>query len=200
MKNKEIISAALGGTFFAIPYLALAVPLVPSLIIAGAAFAAGELALTEEKTLKVTNISLFKKIENAKNQIKQIDDMKSKIEDDNIIKYIEEICKSSNKIIETIEKEPKKGRKINNFFDYYLPVTLNIVRRYDEIENQDLSSKNSKEFFKSTNTMIKTINDAFKSILNNLYEDKMIDTDAEMKVFKSILKADGYEEEEDSNE
>ena len=43
MKHSEIISAAVGGAFFAVPYLALGVTLAPSLAIGAAAFAAGEL-------------------------------------------------------------------------------------------------------------------------------------------------------------
>ena len=40
MKHKEIISASLGGAFFAIPYLVLSVPILPSVAIASTAFVA----------------------------------------------------------------------------------------------------------------------------------------------------------------
>ena len=63
MKNKEIISAIVGGTFFAIPYLVLSAPLAPALIVSGAAFGASELILSSVKgkeTLKETNYSLYK--------------------------------------------------------------------------------------------------------------------------------------------
>ncbi len=40
------------------------------------------------------------------------------------------------KIIETVEKKPDSYKKMNNFFGYYLPVTINILTKYDEIENQ----------------------------------------------------------------
>ena len=46
MKNKEIVSAVLGSTFFAVPYLALSVTLLPSLAIGCAAFGASELMLS----------------------------------------------------------------------------------------------------------------------------------------------------------
>lgn len=49
----------------------------------------------------------------------------------------------------------------------------------------------------STKEMIKKINEAFKKQLANLYQSDMIDTDAEMKVFESMLKADGYNPEDD---
>ena len=38
MKNKEILSAVIGGAFFAVPYLVLSAPMVPSILIGAAAF------------------------------------------------------------------------------------------------------------------------------------------------------------------
>ena len=46
---------------------------------------------------------------------------------------------------------------------------------------------------KSTQKMVKKINEAFKKQLSNLYQSDMIDTDAEMKVFDTMLKSDGYD-------
>ena len=80
---------------------------------------------------------------------------------------------------------------MNNFFGYYLPVTINILTKYDEIENQKLNTEDSKKFMESTQKMVKKINEAFKKQLSNLYQSDMIDTDAEMKVFDTMLKSDG---------
>ena len=69
---------------------------------------------------------------------------------------------------------------------------MNILNKYDEIENQRLTSEESKKFMESAKGMIQKINKAFKKQLSNLYQSDMIDTDAEMKVFDSMLKSDGY--------
>ena len=98
-----------------------------------------------------------------------------------------------SKIIETVEKKPDSYKKMNNFFNYYLPVTINILTKYDEIENQKLNTEDSKKFMESTQKMVKKINEAFKKQLSNLYQSDMIDTDAEMKVFDTMLKSDGYD-------
>lgn len=205
IKNKEVISAIAGSAFFAVPYLTLAVPFIPSLLIGAAAFTAGELILTSDnKGEKIVYEKLDKKIDIARNDSKAIYDMRKKIDDSDIVKYISEICDNANKIINTIEKDNKKIRNINNFFDYYLPVTLSIIKRYDEIENQDLSSKEMKEFTKNTKEMLKTANEAFSKILDSLYQNDIINIDADMKVFNSMLKADGFDDEEiikeDNNE
>lgn len=197
MKNKEIISALTGATFFAVPYLALSIPLIPSLAIGSVAFVAGELVFKDKKVkdLKVNNFSLYKKIEKAKTEKAHIYNMISQIEDEEIKINLNEICVSVSKIISTIEKQPNKEDRLDNFFDYYLPVTVKIVDRLEEIENQEINSKESKKFNESTKKMIIKINDVFKKFLNNLYKSDMLDTDVEIKVLNSMLKSDGLDNE-----
>lgn len=197
MKHKDTISALIGSAFFAIPYLALSLPILPSVLIGTSAFVAGELVLTKNrKTLKEENFNLYKVLENAKKQNKRIIEAKSYIDNDEIKAYLTSINDSTSKIIKTIEKTPKKIKNIDNFFDYYLPITVKIINRYDEIENNNLSSKDSKKFMTSTINMLASIDKAFRNILNNLYQKEIIDMDAEMKVFSSMLKADGFNENE----
>ena len=197
MKNKEIAAAAIGGVFFAVPYLGLAIPLVPSLLIGAAAFGAGELAFGDGKlSLKDKDPSLYQVLEKAKKQNAHILDMIPKIEKESLQKELNEINDSVGKIIKTIEKEPKKLKKANNLFDYYLPVTIKIIDRYDEIENQKLSSAESKKFFESTDKMISEVNKSYKKILAELYKSDIVDMDAEMKVLNSLLKADGFDDTE----
>lgn len=197
MKHKDTISALIGSAFFAIPYLALSLPILPSVLIGTSAFVAGELVLTKnKKTLKEENFNLYRVLENAKKQNKRIIEAKSYIDNDEIKAYLTSINDSTSKIIKTIEKKPKKIKNIDNFFDYYLPITVKIINRYDEIENNNLSSKDSKKFMTSTINMLASIDKAFRNILNNLYQKEIIDMDAEMKVFSSMLKADGFNENE----
>ena len=199
MKNSAVISAVIGGTFFAVPYLALSISFWPSIAIGACAFGAGELLLRDKQrtTLKEENKSLYDTLVDAKNQNKQIIGMVPKIEDANMKKNIKEISDTVNKMIDTVEKNPNKFKNMNNFFNYYLPVTLNILNRYDEIENQKLTTEDGKKFMLQTQDMIQKINSAFKTQLSNLYQSDMVDTDAEMKVFESMLKADGYDDSND---
>ena len=192
MKNKEIVSAAIGGVFFAVPYLVLAAPILPSIAIGAMAFGAGELLLGDSKpTLKETNRKLYNILETAKKQNKRVLTMIPQIEDEEIKKQLNEIHDSVSKIIETVEKKPKKVNQTNNFFDYYLPILIKIVKRYDEIEDNDLSSKEGKSFMLKADKMIGDTNNAFKTILSSLYQKDLIDIDADMKVYDLMLKADG---------
>ena len=49
MRSKYILSGAIGGVFFAVPYLALNFGIVPSLVVGAAAFGASTLATKESE-------------------------------------------------------------------------------------------------------------------------------------------------------
>lgn len=207
MKHSEVVSAVVGGTFFAVPYLALSLPVLPSLAIGAAAFAAGELVFHKDEIipLKESNFDLYQTLENAKKQNKHIQDMIPNIDDADIKTNLKEIHDSVAKIIKTIEKKPEKVKKLKNFFDYYLPVTVKLVDRFDEIENTQISSKDTKKFYETSSKTIEEINDVFKQFLNSLYESDLMDANVEMKVLNSMLKSDGLDKdsikvEEDKHE
>lgn len=195
MKNSSIISAIIGGTFFAVPYLGLSVGILPSLAIGVCAFGAGELMFkTKDKVENnETKKTLYEVLSEARESNREIYNMTTKVEDNELKQSIKEINETVTKIINTIEKNPNKFNKMNNFFEYYLPRTLIILNKYDEIENQKLEAEESSKFMEQTRDMIKKINKAFKTQLSNLYQSDIVDTDAEMKVFDSMLKADGYD-------
>ena len=195
MKNKNIISGVVGAGFFAIGYLGLMVPLAPALAIGAASFIASELIINDPKKEELKELSLKEKLQVAKNSNKHIKEMVVNIDDENIKSDLEEITRTTTKIIGTIEKNNLNNKTVNKFLDYYLPVCVKIVDRYDEIENQKLTSKDSKKFMTDSSKIIADTNRAFKKILNSLYQNDILNADAEMKVYNSILKADGYDDE-----
>lgn len=194
MKNKEIVSAVLGGAFFAVPYLGLSVALGPALVIGCAAFGASELMLSgvkNKETLRDTDRPLYIKVSTAKKENKEILNLIPKVEKEETRKNLNNIHDTVNRILEVVENNPKKASKLNNFFDYYLPVIIKIVNRYDEVENQKLTSKEGKDFMDKADKMIGETNKAFDKILSSLYQKDLMDADAEMKVYNMMLKADG---------
>lgn len=201
MSNKKenkgpIISAALGAAFFAVPYMALSIPLLPSLGIAVVAFGAGNLIFSQDKNTIIGTFDetedLSETIKLAKKQSSQIASMINKIDNQDIRKEIREIVETADKIINTVDNNHEKYNKIKNFFSYYLPVTFKIITEYDNIENQRLKDVEVKKFMQNAEDMIRKINKSFQKQLSDLYQKNIIDTDAEMKVFDSMLNLDGF--------
>ena len=196
MKNKDIISSVVGAGFFAVGYIGLSLALAPALAIGAASFVASELVINGNKKIKdaVSVPTFTDRINESKRQIEYLKATKIKIDDVNVSKEIDEISVSANKIITRIESNELKNKTATKFMDYYLLVCVKIVSRYDEIENQSLTSKDSKEFMQNTGKILKATNKAFRKILNSLYQSDIIDADAEMKVFNTMLSADGFDE------
>ena len=194
MKKNYIYSAILGGAFFAVPYVALGIELLPSLAISAVAYGAGTLIFKDRSKLdlSIDKKNLYDILKEAKEETLQISNISKQIEDKEVVENIEQICDISNKIIDTLSKNPNKLGQARSFLNYYLPVTIKILTRYDEIENQRLNTTESKEFMESVKKMTEKIKNAFNEQLNNMYQTEMIDTDAEIKVFESMLKSDGF--------
>ena len=194
MKKNYIYSAILGGAFFAVPYVALGIELLPSLAISAAAYGAGTLIFKDRNKLdlSIDKKNLYDILKEAKEETLQISNISKQIEDKEVVENIEQICDISNKIIDTLSKNPNKLGQARNFLNYYLPVTIKILTRYDEIENQRLNTTESKEFMESVKKMTEKIKNAFNEQLNNMYQTEMIDTDAEIKVFETMLKTEGF--------
>lgn len=192
-----IISAILGGAFFAIPYLTLDASILLSLGIGVVAFGAGNLVFSNKgsKAKKVTtstSTNFYNVLNKAKTDNAKIYSMINKVENKDLQKDIAELHETASKIIDTISKKPEKFSKATTFFDYYLPVTLKILIKYDDIENQELENEEILKFMKNTENMISKIEKAFKVQLANLYQSDIIDTDAEIKVFDQMLNAEGF--------
>ncbi|MFG6318421.1 MAG: 5-bromo-4-chloroindolyl phosphate hydrolysis family protein [Clostridia bacterium] len=193
MKKGYILSAIVGGACFAVPfYLEIAMPV--SLLFGVLGYGAGTLMFSDSKTnmtIGNNNENLVDVLNNAKKMNSAILNMINKVEDDVLKQDIRAIYQTANKIINTVSKDNKKVRNVENFFTYYLPETLNLLKKYDEIENQRLG-KASEEFMKKTRDMVSKIKDSFNQQLAHLYQEDIIDTNAEMKVFDSMIKSDGY--------
>ncbi len=199
MKYGYILSAMLGAGFVAGP-IALGISIPASIGIGTVAYIAGNLIFSEKERSEVfSETNLYDMLNSAKKTNSEIIGMAQKVDDDTLKADIKEIYRVANKIIETVSQNPSKQKKANNFFGYYLPVTLKILQKYDEIENQKLESSEGKKFMSDTRNMVKTIKESFNAQLSNLYQSDMIDTDADMKVFKTMLKTDGYGDIDDFN-
>ena len=198
MKNKEIVSGIVGASFFALGYLGLSIAFVPALAIGAGAYAASELVIKGPETSvdKLEEKSLKKRIEEARKQNKHINEMIHEVDSIEVSSNIRNINLTAEKIINTIEKNKLNNKQSNKFLDYYLPVCVNIIDRYDEIENQELTSKDSKKFMDSSIKMIKETSSAFEKILNSLYQNDIYNNEAEMKVYNQMLKSDGYNSKE----
>ena len=195
MKKKYVLTGLVGGAFFATSYLLLNLGIVPSLLASTVAFGASSLIFKDSYNLNDLgngNDEIYKNLlQLSQKDVKKLKEMQSKITDIKISENITNIIKTTDKIVKLLNKQPEKISSASKFLNYYLPITIKILERFDEIDDQKLTSNSSKEFLDRIRNLIVNIEIAFENQLNNLYNDEMIDTNAEIKVFETMLKMDG---------
>lgn len=195
MKKRYVVSSLLGGGFFAASYLALSLPILPASIAALAAFGSGLLIFKDKYDLDdlgEKNMLTYKKLlEDSQSDIKKLKSLKNQISDKTLNEHIKNIIDITEKIVKVLHEKPNKIASASKFLNYYLPITIRILERFDEIDDQKLTSDSSKEFLDRIRNLILNIEVAFENQLNNLYNDELIDTNAEIKVFEAMLKSDG---------
>lgn len=195
MKLSYVISIVIGISCFCLLYLGLDLNIIFSIIISVAAYYACTMVLKEKSEMQVTVDSKTLQYEKMYSEawaiIRKIKLLEGEIEKDEIRADIVDICETSSKILTSVKENPKKTPQVRKFVDYYLPFTLNILNQYNTIEDQKLTSKESKEFMKKVETMLVRVKEACESQLNNMYETDLVSTNADIKVFETMLKTDG---------
>lgn len=195
MKKKYIYSGIIGSAFFGVSYLALSLGIVPSLITSVVSFGASSLIFKDDYSLDELghkNQEEYRKLlENSKKDLLSLKSLRQNITDEKVLNNVSDIIKITDKIIKLLYKKPDKISSASKFLNYYLPITIKILKRYEEINNQQLTSKSSMEFSDRIRNLIVNIEIAFENQLNNLYNDDLIDINAEMRVFETMLETDG---------
>ena len=200
MKGGPIVSAIVGAGFTA-GMLAILPGSVGAAAAAGVvSFIATNLILKDDDDL--TKISLGRNIDitdivNSSLQLNaKLYSYQKKIDDKEMVVLIRSIYDTSSKIIFAVKKTPAKYQYATKFFNYYLQETVQLITKYDEIENQYMTSEEVANYFEKSKNMLIKIDRAFKKQLSNLYKEDILDSKADMKVFDTMLKSDGIDDNE----
>lgn len=126
----------------------------------------------------------------AKDFIKLIDDLNTEIPDEEISNGLFESCALLKQISLVEEKFPDNKPKLKKLYEYYLPILINILGQYKDLQLANSSDNLAKTKDKLHKSII-LINDAMKTIISTLCEDDMINLSADISTLEAILKKDG---------
>ena len=195
MKASYIISIIIAIIAFCGLYLGLDLNVIFSIFISLGSYYALTLIFNRNEVLQeridLERLEYEQLTAQASNTIKQIKGLEGKIENPGIQSNISQICETSDKILLSLKEKPKKMKQVRKFVDYYLPFTLKILDQYDRVENQSLTSQESIDFMERVERMLDRVKLACEAQLNNMYDLDIIDTNADIKVFETMLKTDG---------
>jgi len=195
MKLSYLLSIIVGISSFCLLYLGLDLNIIFSIVVSLVAYYAATMIFKEKDELQMDIsqdlVKYEKLITDARANIRRLELLKEKIENATLRDDITYVCDISDRILKSLKENPKKIGQVRKFIDYYLPFTLNILTQYNKIEDQELTSIESKEFMDKVEMMIGRVKEACEIQLNNMYESDLLNTNADIKVFETMLKTDG---------
>lgn len=121
-------------------------------------------------------------------QVDALEKLSSLIDDDQLVDHIKGIQKTSEAILKLVGENQGLVKNVKKYFRYYLAEIVQILKQYDELEEDPLNTENvkiSKEKIKST---VAKANQSFLEFYNGLYDGKTMDINVDVKVFDSMLK------------
>ena len=117
--------------------------------------------------------------------------LNDKIKDKAVSDKIDLIEQYTGRIFEYVKKNPEKEKNVHLFMTYYLPTTLKLLESYSEIERVGVAGDNMKSAKESIENTLDMLCEAFKKLLDQLYESDNMDIASDIDVLEQMMKKDG---------
>lgn len=109
------------------------------------------------------------------------------IEDQALKTRIGHLIDAATQIYTFVKKEPGKIRQVRQFSNYYLPVTAGLLKNYQELAAEPIKGENILESMQKIAGAMATVETAFRSQLNDLYQDKNLDIAVDVEVLQNMI-------------
>ena len=178
VQTRYIRSAILASFFFIIIFLIVKLDLFISIILTILIYVGGILLFKPKDIREFSEeyvngyYYLGSKVQNVANRS----------ENEEIINSSTKITELTDKIINSLSQRPNK---VEQAFEYYLDIAYKIIYKYNYICKKEDKTEKDKKYIKDTPTFLKDIENAFLKQYKNMQESRILDIDAEIKIFES---------------
>lgn len=127
----------------------------------------------------------------GREQLAAMRQMGDTIENCTITETVEVLEALTGKIFLALEEDTARLGRTRKFLNYYLPTTVNLLRRYRALEQQKAAGDNITATMHSIEGMLEKVHLAFEKQLDNLYEAEAMDITADIQVMQQVMAAEG---------
>jgi len=128
--------------------------------------------------------------------VQRLRQLRSTIPNDPIANRVIHLETISQQILEFIETHPNYTGKLHKFTEYYFPTAIKFLEKYVSFSKKPVKSENIKESLEKTSQGLISMEKAFEQLLNNLYEDKVMDMDSELALLQQTMAIEGLDTKE----
>lgn len=147
----------------------------------------------EEEKRKVSK-EFEEMMEAGRNYLRMLREANDVIPGEVISKKISDLEDVIRRIFDTVSKHPEQGKEMERFMEYYLPTTVKLVNAYWDFDSAGSKGENVSLAKAEIEKTLDTIQTAFERLLDDLYEDAVLDVTTDASVLQTMLKKDGFAE------
>jgi 5-bromo-4-chloroindolyl phosphate hydrolysis protein len=100
------------------------------------------------------------------------------------------------KIFQRAETHPEIIPDLKHLMDYYLPMTIKLLKAYEDMDSQPVEGENIQNSKKEIEDTIDTLNIAFEKLLDSVFKDTAWDVSSDISVLNTILAQEGLTEDD----
>jgi len=131
-------------------------------------------------------------LEDMEAYMKQLNVLYSQLEKEKLQRDILHILNISDDIRNVLVKEPQKSRRLRKFVNISYPSLLEILKTYDELENEHRELDTFQSSMKKVEQQVSQFVKLFEDQYTALFEDKIRELDAELAVIEQmVIKTEG---------
>ncbi len=137
--------------------------------------------------------------------IQKVDDYLSRIEKDNVdienekvSAHLDYLVVILTKIKEHVKNHPSSLSDTDQMMNYYLPMTMNLLENYKELDDGNLLGENRLKSKSDIEKTLYNLNDALNTLYDEMYQSTTMDVHADISVLETLLEQDGLKRKESS--
>ena len=130
----------------------------------------------------------LQKLSVLKQNIHELRKLYDEVNDEIIQNLLKDIIKISDKIYKEVVVNTDKLYKLERFNNYYLVTVKKIVEKYIRLSKNKIKNSKNEEFFIKIQEFLKNVTLSFDNLYQSLYNDEILDLDAEMQVMEKEMK------------
>lgn len=126
--------------------------------------------------------------------IRHLRDLNDRIEGKAISEKLYRLENLLKEIFDRVQEHPEQMHRMHKLMDYYLPTMLKLVEQYAEFDEISSPGDDILDAKKEIEKTLDMINQAFVTLLNNLFRDAAFDASADAQVLQTMLAREGLTE------
>ena len=126
------------------------------------------------------------------NQIRKCNDDIPGVEISEKISRIERIVQ---RIFQRVEQDPEAIGDLKKMMEYYLPMTVKLLRAYADMDSQPVQGENILNSKREIEQTLDTLNLAFEKLLDEMFEETALDISSDISVLNTMLAQEGLKDD-----